>query len=240
MADFLSRLVERSAGTAPTARPVMAPLFAPGPPMPADPAPDELGIDAVAPDRAPPEPSPMARTTVLRETHATQSPPPVWVRAAELPASARDSGEEVPPAALGPSPVAHLETLEPGPPPMAPHPSVEQPPVEAAATPPTAENLTAHHLRIPARGEQRREKTEILSVPTPVLRPQEESVRPWGQDVQPRGSEEAARAPIVRISIDRIEVRAVVSSEPAPFMVQAPNSNRLSLEEYLKPGSRKR
>ncbi len=60
MADFLTRLAERTLGVVPVAQPIIAPMFAPGPAMAGFPVEgevldvvDETGDRATAPDLAP-------------------------------------------------------------------------------------------------------------------------------------------------------------------------------------------
>lgn len=243
MADFLSRLVERSAGTAPVARPVVAPLFAPGPAVAADPAPEGPEPVGVVPqDPAPVTPPiPRAPASVLREAPALEFTGPGRVPAPALLAAAPATPEEAAPGTLKPAAAV---------PPKAPRPGavhedlparLEELPVSAPPTPSGARGLSAVPRQLPAWEESRREDAEIRAVAMPLLRPREKTAPRWAEGLQPRGSEEAPRAPIVRISIGRIEVRAVAPPGPAA-QIPAParKSTGLSLEEYLKPRSRGR
>jgi hypothetical protein len=243
MADFLSRLVERSAGLAPVARPAAAPLFAPGPAMAEEPAPvGPEAVGVVPPGPAPvAAPTPKAPTPVLREDSAADSgrpgrglaPAPPVLPPATLWATAPGTPRPAPAEVQGaPHRGAAREDRSPRP---------EESPGRGPLTTSGAEGPSDIPRRLPAWEGRRRADAEIRSVVPPLLRPREESAPRWAADLRPRGSPEAPPAPTVRISIGRIEVRAVAASAPAaPRPAPARKSTGLSLEEYLRPRGRGR
>ena len=230
MADFLSRLVARSLGTAPLVRPVVAPLFARGPAIAADPS---VGAD---------EP---AESTAESDGWADAvAPPPARVEPGRIhTAFSRPSSKE---------PDGRRPDARPTPAVVRPErigPSVER---EWTAAPPLEEQPEEPGGEAPAprRAGARRLSTEKSSNsatldPRPTAMPARSSL---GRDVSRErrsaalpSAEREPPAPIVQISIGRVEVRAVTAPEsgaakPAPPRVDT----RLSLEEYLKTGKRGR
>jgi hypothetical protein len=241
MADFLSRLVERSAGTAPVARPVVAPLFGPGPAITADPAPegpDHVGVLPQDPASVA-VPIPRELTSIPRDAAAVD---PAALRRIRGPARpATPTSQEAAPGALRPAAA---------PPPEPPHAAVldedrrqrgEGVPVAAPPSPPGARNLTAVPRRSAASQDSSREEARNPAVTTPLLRPRKEDAPRWAEAAQLRGAGDESSPPIVRISIGRIEVRAVAPPGPAaPRPMPAGKRTGLSLEEYLKPRGRGR
>jgi hypothetical protein len=207
MADFLSRLAERSLGRAALARPVIAPLFATGPELAAGAdAPENEAFDAAgaglptAPDRDP---------TSLRPVR---------------------------PAPLGPEPVGRVPETRTVRPAAA---RSEEPPARPS---PRVEEARAGEMRPGAVDDPgpRRTPTAVRTVPTPrALLSDGEPARPR-RHVASLPSETEPPAPIVRISIGRIEVRAVASPPVAARPAPARTEDRLSLDEYLKGEKRRR
>jgi hypothetical protein len=207
MADFLSRLAERSLGRAALARPVIAPLFATGPGLAA-------GADA-------PEDGPFDAAGAGLPTARDMDP---------------TSLRPVRPGPLGPEPVGRVpETRAVRPaaarfeePPARPSRRVEETPAEEMR-PRTADDPGP--MRTPAA---------VRSAPTPrALLSDREPARPR-RHVASLLSEAEPPAPIVRISIGRIEVRAVASPPVAARPAPARTEDRLSLGEYLKGEKRRR
>jgi hypothetical protein len=241
MADFLSRLIERSAGTATVARPVVAPLFAPGPAMAVDAAPEGPEPVGVLPQEPAPFPAPMpkAPATMPREAPAAD---PAALRPVRPPAgpAAAISGETAA-GALRPAAVA---------PPEVPCPVIlgEDPrsrvvglPVAAPPPSPGAGRPAAVPRRSPAPQDSQRWEARIPAVTTSLLRPRQENAPRWAEAPLPRGTGDGSPAPIVRISIGRIEVRAVPPpGAAAPRLTTARKRTGPSLEEYLKPRGRVR
>ncbi len=239
MPDFLSRLVERSAGTAPVARPVVAPLFAPGPAMAADAAPEgsePIGVLAESP--APVTmPTRRAPTSIPREAAAMGSGALLPVGAPARPAS--PTPEATAPGALRPAAAAPPEARPPAVLDEDRRPRVEGLPVAAPPPPPSGGSRAAVPPRPPAPQDRQRGEALIPAVTTPLLRPRQENPPRWGEPLRPRGPGGEPPAPIVRISIGRIEVRAVAPPGPAaPRPTPARKNTGLSLEEYLRPRGR--
>ena len=230
MADFLSRLVERSAGTAPVARPVVAPLFAAGPAMAANPVPDGSEPAGAVPQEPTPltPQEPKALTSIPREPTGIDTPGDRPARAPARPAAANP--EEIPLGVLRPAAEAFPE---------GPRPAVldEDGGSQGEGLPVTAPPLR----RLPVSRDRSHGEVRIPVLTTPRLRPRDEGVSRWAEPPGPRGVADESSAPIVRISIGRIEVRAVTPPAPAaPRPAPARKSMGPSLEEYLRPRSRGR
>lgn len=222
MADFLSRLVARAQGTAPLARPVVAPLFARGPAMPAD-----LTTDAEIP----------AEPTVAGDGRADAGAelpdriPPARSRAA----FSRPSREELDQRRAEPRPIPGTEGAEstgrPAERERAAAPRLEaQSEVEA----PAPRRATTRRLPAATDGSATREPRAAAMPASPPPVPNALRER---RGAAPRQAERDAPGQVVQISIGRIEVRAVTAPEsraakPAPPRVDP----RLSLEGYLKSG----
>ena len=207
MADFLSRMAERSLGKAPLARPVIAPLFATGP---------ELGPEPDAADGGPPD------------------------TAGAVPSTASDTA----PPTLPPTPRGRL-----GPEPVGPVPATRTAHIVEAPSPTEPESRTPGSVER-ARPEERRPRTvdpgpistraavRPVTFARPVLRDREPA-HPRLPAASPAHETEPS-APIVRVFIGRVDVRAVVPppvpARPAP----APAEDRLSLGEYLRGEKRRR
>ncbi len=230
MSDFLSRLVDRSTGSAPAARPVIAPLFGPGPA--ADP-----GVEAALPAAA-------ARVEIAALPHVAE--PASWrqeARAAApepagpMPSAAADPPQS--PAARPPAPPDVAGTATPLPVRVVLPPAhVEQPPTTAAGSLPPA---PAEQFAAPTSGHDAPPRAEATS-PAPPSHPAAPLDRPaplW-PDVERRSQpgHSAEEAPVVVVNIGRIEVRA--ERPPAPLPAPAPRPAAVSLEEYLRPKRRNR
>jgi hypothetical protein len=277
MVDFLSRLVERSMGAASIARPAMAPIFAPGPAIAAEPVSEEPGAVGVLPRSPAPATAPIQRAptpvlpgaSVMGFSRPNRVPPPalpaapahppgegmaVGLRA--VPADSRGPGR-VPTLAIPVVPPTTPEETAPGAlrpaataPPQAPRggadhgdrpPRPKEVPVRASLTPSVEQGPSTVPRRLPVREERQSGDAEVRSVATPLLRPREERASRWAADLKPHKPEGTPSPPIVRVSIGRIEVRAVPPAVPAaPRPTPARTSAALSLEEYLRPRSRGR
>jgi hypothetical protein len=240
MGDFLSRLVERSAGRAPAAHAAVAPLFAPGPAVAAEPAPLEPdSVRFVPKDPAPVKASiSKGPTPSLREPPAGDSDGPGRVPTLALPIVPPATLRELAPGPLRPAAAAPPEARPQGPAQEDRSPRAGAPPVMAPLTPAGVQVPGAVPGRLPVREERRGVDTEIRSVAMPLLRPREEVAPRWAEALRPSGAGDGSPAPIVRISIGRIEVRAVAPPAPAaPRDVPVRKSTGPSLEEYLRPRS---
>jgi hypothetical protein len=219
MTDFLSRLAERSSGRAAVAHPVVPPLFAAGPALPAEPA-DDGALGASSPIGEPPAPSgaPAPRAEARREAPGEPAAP-----AAALPEPR-----------LAPPLVPSLANSR------APDIAVEGRLIAAARhTGAPAEDGRGTAASSPASPEPSRPPATATArlvplVPLPA-RVTASLPRPASPEPDP-----ARTAPIVHISIGRIDVRAVSPSKPAaPALAPVRTEARLSLEEYLKPRDRR-
>lgn len=241
MGDFLSRLSDRALGRVPLARPASASLFDPGPverigaaigndvgaadaiaPRPDLPQGAKQGVAASAAPAllAPPaaiadgqmSPSQAASHAALRvPEHSTASHPGSKrsSAASETSEAATPSAEEAPP------PVAPQVQREASLPARraAPAPLVNRaaPPAAAsAAAPATLAELAQASGRNPDAGG-----------------------RPQAATRRDRAA--ASEAPTIRVSIGRVEVRAVMSAGPQPPATRAARqSGLMSLDDYLK------
>ena len=230
MTDFLSRLIERSTGRAAVAHPVMAPLFATGHSLAAEPARDGEGEAASFP---------------------ATSEPAVW--SAELPLSTSRVEDPVasvtPPIGAAPVPGSFELTRFP--------PAVDRPLLDTrrerigedrlASEPRSPEGFLVSQVRIEGRaagsrdgGTDERGSVEIRGQAPPRVLPSWEPPR----RVRAAATEhprtlDPPPPPIVRVSIGRIEVRAISPPAPSARVPPARKDDRLSLEEYLKPSGRR-
>jgi hypothetical protein len=228
MTDFLSRLIDRSTGRAAVAHPVVAPLFATGPSLAADRSRD--GEEDVAPALAASGParrsseSPLVRS---REEDPLASAAPA-MRAA--PVSAPFAPARFPPAVAGASGD------------LPPERSRED---RLAAEPRPREGFLAAEGRIEGRATagdgdaDERAGLETPQAPSRLLRPPEPPRRVRTAATHPLTIEQSP-APIIRVSIGRIDVRAVSPAAPTAPSRPTSRDDRQSLEEYLKPSGRKR
>jgi len=219
--DFLSRLVERSTGRATVAHPVVLPLFAAGAPLGAEPV-EKEAIDGTGSAEGPfatvGETSrphlPASDAPTLHDTSAPASP--VEERRTEVAVPGRER-------ARGPANVGVGDRLR-----------VRL--VRDAASPMASE---AAPLAASDAGEKA--TPAPVSSPDPVV-----ELRPRDATVFPRtavrvDASTSPPAPIVRISIGRVDVRAVPPALPAaPSPAPVRRDDRLSLEEYLRPRDRRR
>jgi hypothetical protein len=232
MADFLSRLAERSLGLARVARPRIAPLFAAGTRSRADGRFEALDGDLEASEAAWPEPTGPARTQALAAVSPTtpqagelpESPLP-----RQLPRSVQPL-EDAPVVAAGPAPL------------VAPRPrrGVLQPArPEAGSNPlpfPSADHSPINEL--PARAYRAGPSAASSALqPAPLV--SRTSERTGGGEVGPEGARErfrprAARPqPAIRVTIGRIEVHAVFpAAKPGPARAQ--QGPQLTLQDYVK------
>jgi hypothetical protein len=221
--DFLSRLVERSTGRAAVARPVVPPLFAAGAPLGAGPV-EEEAMGGTGPAEGP-----VATVGEASRPHSPTGDAPT-VHDASAPASPVEErrAEEVTPPGRE-RPPAPLTTV------TRDRLRVRIVRDAAAALAPDGAAVTA-----PASGER--------TTPAPVsgpeshmeLRPREAAVFPRAAVVRADPSS-SPPAPIVRISIGRVDVRAVPPARPPASPVPpVRKDDRLSLEEYLRPRDRRR
>ena len=248
MSDFLTRLAARSLGVGELVRPRPVSLFEPRAAQP----PLELDGDEIAAE--PP-------TVAARQARpAREAPRPTTPGHVQL----RGSEPQSPPRALEPTPAP--EAAEPeknalAPAPVAPAPAdivvaVQAARAEAAEPPadPAREARSPHPVTpVPARtsapGRVRLRGSEPQSLrasdPPAALRrdPDEPSAEPWLMPppptpavLPPPPAPAETEPPVVRVTIGRVDVRAVLP--PTPTEQPKPRRRpRLTLEEYLRDGS---
>ncbi len=273
MTDFLTRLAERTLGTAPTARPVLAPLFA----SPA--AVDQTEHAATHHVASPPESEAAGAAIATQPRRIARVANEIAVVApddevrAEVPGPARRSHETIEPGENYPlvgratpseistsrateadheSDTRGLPSERSQPQPIEVVNSTHMNDLESAQShddqPSISENAinTAHNgsrsnrlqplppkdlptlTAAPVRRGASQDRSEL---PTSVSPP-----RAWSTGKQPTEAatlqEREEAVPVIRVSIGRIEVRAL--SAPAPPPQPTPVTPRLSLDEYLR------
>jgi hypothetical protein len=232
MDDFLSRLIERSAGRAQGARPAVAPLFAPGPDVPDDvldiAADDPFEVVPTAPWPLTPPDDAHAAQRAPAERHRPVAGPAATVPAESVPAPAAvdrrvgDSTQATQRAQRAdvtgtyPAPFSHIRAPSP------------------ARRGAKADDHRATLPRRRARADGRPPSPALDTVITAGPHPHDADL---SREIPvPRRDEEAPTAPIIRVSIGRIEVRAVSAPPAAAPRAVAPRTPAsLSLEEYLRP-----
>lgn len=273
MADFLTRLAARTLGTAPTARPILAPLFALPDDIPWTETPTTPPVERVlgseplpagTPARSRPmEQAPLTRTVTEQAGHepASETDPSISLRKPAHPgrrdqAPAPEKSIEVTSARL--SQQDHTTTTE------MPTARRAQPKLTEVEITQTRHEPESGAVRVdqqtivePAGARvQARGRTDVPSPPPledfPEFRtaparhrtsqdPNELPAPPHSFKVQaprrgqPSTDEAEVREqtpPVIRVSIGRIEVRAV--SAPSPPAQSTPPPPRLSLDEYLR------
>jgi hypothetical protein len=261
MADFLTRLARRAIGTEPTVRPVLAPLFAPGPDLPAVGADDPLiAIEEQVQD---------ALAQMSSPRRSSNRAGPLSGPAGE-PASTMPAPHPPPDAPVTPA-VAPIEPAAAGSPPSAFRPTVPPPtPLpgdQQAAAPPVGQSTP---VAVPHVADASPERAEVIVTraaeasadPPSMLESLPRSVQPSGppgdaitasvgrRETPPARPVESAMAaapppaeaappsptmpPTIRVSIGRIDVRAVQAPVPAPRRAVPPAPAAPSLEEYLR------
>jgi hypothetical protein len=244
MADFFFRLAERTLGVAAVAKPAIAPMFAPGPhfaTIPIETVPQRSETAAGGEPSAPPpaaletwKPTPEAPRPrrVVNERHASAIPEPAEsgiVIARSEPAVTRGVTpvDNVVPERghTERRPEAHEPSLQPLRPRM---------PTTAEAETPVAE-LKGRAAVAPAKKEPVEFKASPPARPhftLPAVGRQEERWAPHRRRTF-IPEERGGAAPTVRVSIGRIEVRAVFPETLAQPVQSPARNNSLSLSEYL-------
>lgn len=222
MSDFLSRLVQRTQGESPRVSPVVAPLFSTGPLLPAGAAESAGEEEGAAP------------ATLERgaKTEATDTDLPSWRDGS--PESLRE--EVVLPARL--EGVPSLTPLPPGPDNALPalHASQGAAEREHLVPSPSSFPATAEASEVrPARVAESRTLAALPREEPGFLRPrlEEGTDRDRGTlTVPPAGRDPS---PVIRVTIGRIEVRAVPSVPvPAARSAVTRKPPGTDLETYLK------
>ncbi|HEY3268732.1 MAG TPA: hypothetical protein VGM37_17585 [Armatimonadota bacterium] len=237
MSDVLTRLAERSVGRPPAVQPVLPSLF--------EPAPDEGFVQGI-------EEMETLGPVSRRADDPNLKPAPSWPEPVPAPSSpVVAAARENAPVGLGEGPRAAAEPVRrsvespaatgPIPPPVRPEAptvaplsrAVERPvPVPAAAPDsPSRKDAPAPDPIRPSRASAPALTAPAAPSPRGAL-----AVTPHRPDLTPRVEIPApSSSPAVRVTIGRVEVRAVLPpAPPAPPAAPASVDTRLSLDEYLK------
>jgi hypothetical protein len=229
VSDFLSRLIDRSAGTASAARPVIAPLFGPAPAA-AEPAFEarpametatqvEVPPAQAHPATAHPSVAPPVPEDVATNVAASAEPPRGTPVMPAVERRARDAdgvdGAHAPHARF---------TVEPA--------------LQSPASRPRSQEVEPPAVRVAhASAEAEAPRPEPRLVRVSSIQPAEAS-RPAAA-LSAERSRPAEEGPVVVVNIGRIEVRATTPPAAAPPL--APRKPAaVSLEEYLQPRRRNR
>jgi hypothetical protein len=256
MADFLRRLAERALGVANVAQPAIAPRFALGPRL----ADESSALPAEAPrvpnnrglSHEPPRPS---RSPDIEAKRVEVDIPKRPVRLDGQPSTPLPAHAETEPAVpindltrRAPEISVRSEIPESGvheveqrrqpaitPTAARPEPRVETFTEEAESRPPTVEPQARKDFEVP-QWEPKEQAAYEQVVPHPTI-----PAIPWrdGQSASngmpsSRVEEHEDSAPIVRVNIGRVEVRAVFPDPPPRPSGPPPRSSALTLSEYLK------
>jgi hypothetical protein len=252
--DFFTRLAERALGMSPLAQPVIAPAFAPEPGVPAGAGSLEwaeafqaAGEPAASEAASIPAPGgPIVRQGHGSDPHAPSaaapvSPAPSTPPAASIPPASPPADASAEPPLLGdrapgaretsiPVSAASMEPVEPAP---AREPArLLVPGLRPAAQPAAAgESISGRQARLPVPSQ-----APALDLAPPVEAGDYPARREATLPAQPAwsGAEAAQGPPTIRITIGRVEVRAVQSPSAAPAQPAPRPGPALSLEAYLK------
>lgn len=196
---------------------------------------------------------------LVEEREAAPAPPRAARRREAVPVSTPRDESPAPAAPLSQAVVVEREAEaavaeQPSPAPSEPLPAAPAPPVAEQATEPLS----------PARGGERDSNPEAPPPPTVVVRDRRPAVRPRprpqegvsGSEPQGRvggsplalplsvpaperfaGPPAADEPPVVRVTIGRVDVRAVLPAAP-PERARPKRPPRLTLDEYLREGRR--
>jgi hypothetical protein len=261
MSDYLDNLVARSLGLAEVVQPRPLSIFEPLQPT-GLPAPDPNSLEEVGEPSSNLEPlrvTSSAPDVKLSEAppanlRETQSGPP-----SQNPVQVTRRGESqstsllIPHQPLMPAPVAgdadmradRSEYAAPaGQQTVDSQPAVsEHAPLRVvfhAATPADRQSTATQEATplIPAHGTAPSSRT-LLVAPEITLRPNDRQERgdPWSDGPEPIPAAQRETAPTIKITIGRVDVRAVMPERPAPRPAPVARNPALSLEEYLKERS---
>ena len=218
MRGYLFRLAERALGLSSVAQPRSAPLFAPGPWLPDDGL-EEIDETLVSPQQ-----------NISRELTARPGEAPEIDSTLSSPEDRSAQRESAPRRDEAPS----RDPSDAA--------GIFECPTEAVARPETPAPET-----LPAQGSQRAEPALLLperrGVPAPRIvegvrdaspSPPVASLGDVRQEASRANSRAGDASPSVRVTIGRVEVRAVFPASQPPRPVPAPSGPALKLDEYLK------
>jgi hypothetical protein len=225
MADFLTRLIERSRGLAPQGQqvePLIAPFYAAGP----NTAPPYDEMDEESASIAEPEPHSL---TSQRRDFAPRIAGAAFVQQPEenisiAPSPRRQESRDKDTTEIKSARATPDETQSARP---NQTPVIEPLPQAAILKPPAPANV-----RLELTDQPRRANREPLSIrPQPLARPDDSNSRPGEA-----ANEVEMASPVIRVTIGRVDVRAVTASTSPPRR-ETPPKPKLSLEEYLRSRS---
>ncbi len=225
MADFLSRLSERTLSLSEVTRPRVAPLFAAGQDLAADEDEQNVRLDEDEPEAPDLRVTPRQATRVsvtLADDYSSSliSEPPAQASPDRPEAQTQSDGPQ-PATAAAPSP----RILRPRVPPS----EMRQPQAESEAEGPASvpPGLVARRQDFATSNDARRSSDLVQTPVRPLAMAPESLADTRGMPAAP------ALQPTVRVTIGRIDVRAVfpTTEAPPPAVEPAPS---LSLADYLK------
>jgi hypothetical protein len=247
MADLLTRLAERALGIAPALRPVVPSLFAPENGAPADPGVEEQAV--VRPPHNPPsvgsdEPDTVATaksgepSQPHRETDRGTAPPsmPLEERRVDVSSKAPNQAARTRLAdidALAPAgDTGRSVVLQPA---AAPDRLAQPRPAELTS-PNTSPLNAVRFVESIAAADREFPETPTDPAPAHVSSP---LAAPVARPFQPAPYQipelpSASPSPAIRITIGRVEVRAIMPASPAPASRPPAPPPTLSLADYLK------
>jgi len=251
MADFLARLSARALGVGPVARPRVRALFESSPDALAPPQTTSMEADAAE--------TPVtvgAAAAVAVDARGSRGATPLRPDASPPPNDRESQFQR--PRQLAPTPIVAAEkTREPVSPPNGtgvPSREPSLPPIVAAVAPHGGDadgelDRSSQETRLAVAAVAARADEAIVSqhsadasLEQPVAPAQRRPTRmeargPSSHRVRSGNRQPADQAPVIRVTIGRVEVRAVMPAQPPPPRA-TPRSTLRSLDDYLKPPTR--
>jgi hypothetical protein len=209
MSDFLTRLAGRALATVPVAQPLIPARFTP--------APEPSGFSEVHDFRE--ERIESARREPIEDTVAADQPPERTPRRDTLPNTRESAVHAAPPGERGETAQSSTRSLEP------------------ARTAPKLVNVRVPDS-VPHREAVRTSTLDRAREPARTI-PESSAVPAAAgiSDRSPRAVPQTAPrppAPIIRVTIGRVDVRAEFPAPAAPAVKRRPEAQSLSLDDYLK------
>jgi hypothetical protein len=219
MSEFLSNLIARSFSDAPVIQPRRPSLF--------ETAADEFAREAQS--STPPGPLPETTASTSVPQSASRSSPIREIATADLTANASDRRETVPRLKPGERVTEDAPAIA-----HAPRPKLQTVEVKKV-------KLETNKVTVPTDSFADAKKDAGRKTPPSQAFSEPRLVHPERRkDFSPAEQRSSTSAPVIRVTIGRVEVRALHSPAPAPKLAK-PAPPKLSLEDYLqqrKKGSR--
>lgn len=259
MSDFLSNLASRSLDLMPVVQPRLSSRFEPLPfnggfssaaSFEMQAAETERSVEGQLPPAQTPARTPDERVIESRQTLLVSPQLPDILRAERASVagqSTRQPSPNVPPR----QPSAHAPVLpvkteaqriHGQPTPTAPHAGLDQPPVSSTDSPPTSESSTSSSFKNEAGSALENLMDRVMAGQFSAVegRAATRVSPPSGSPTafQPEQREMPEQTPTIRVTIGRIDVRAIIEpSSPASHRTPARPAPQLSLADYLKQRS---